>query len=189
MSAKYELSPKEHHWQEFAKRVSLYDPRQPIDLSVRDAVIGLNLLGIKTSSCCGGHRDYRPLQGPYISFWEKAYPTKCEIGDKAYSEKYISVDEIDGYLKEFYLTQRVNENPRLVVYRVYRESKGGIIFNQGNKERILPDEKSRYYDRPSKRVGRRDLSAYKRQMEEFGKFLREKYITSLGENSTPANNF
>ncbi len=189
--SRLEAGQAQRNWRQRSAQVAGFRP--PLDSPVTDVVVALNLFGIETFSACGGHRDRRPLQGPFISYLEGNVSASGYTGDRDIhflqtnvlkpSEGNGSSDRVKSYLAEFYATRRVPSRSGLVLAS---DENGGVIFNQGNRERILPlegeidyiDYSYFGYSGPRRRIGRIDLFLYRRQMQQFGSFLKEQYFNS-----------
>ena len=165
---------RQERWTQMSNLVAGIEPSQPIDPPVRDVISGLNLFGIETSQCCGGHRDWRIYQGPIVIFFN---PRVINPGEEdrywVTADRFLDVTEqasqVQGYLDEFYTNLSTSGDNQLVVKN---RGKSGWIYNRGNLGRLFQD------DGPRRRIGPITLRRYQRQMKLFGNFLHEKYLSS-----------
>lgn len=175
--ARLEAGPgtKQQNWERVSKLVADIEPTQPIDGSVRDIVTAMNLLGIETVDSCGGHRIRREVQGPVVVFVNR----KVQAEGEGTRYERLSVHEhakkMRKYLEEFYEKRRVRSGSRLIVQE---RDRFGYMYNQGNEHRMFT-----WYG-PKRVVGRIELYLYQRQIEQFGNFLKEKYLASSDEFSS-----
>jgi len=62
-----EIDPKSLAWEEALRRIERTVDKlgHPVDLGIKETVVGLNLCGINTSGSCEGHEDHGTF-APYI---------------------------------------------------------------------------------------------------------------------------
>lgn len=177
------LSEKEKLWKKTEEEVDNIEKVDihgvGIDPKIKRTAIALNVLGIDTSMSCEGHLDHG-RGAPYIDISargtaklrldaDNAYALQRHADHERLQEESISInrkllDRLQGYLDGFYREREVQQVHRLMAemnsYGVIR------LRNFGELAQGATDSSERSVN----------LTAFQHEMEEFGKFLEEKFF-------------
>ena len=151
----------------------------PVDQGIRDSVVALRLLGLKTSMSCEGHL-HAGMQAPWIDFNPQVSKEIREREERALAER--NHDQLNRLrrevnalvakewhkllplLDEFYRNRIVAYDRRLVLTCTGETTR---LMSQGGEIQYGADEE----------IARGRLRAYRLEMDAFTRFLREKFLT------------
>ena len=175
-----ELRDRHSQWTAERNRVDrLVDGRgHPIDEGIKESVVGLRILGLKTSGSCEGHPDWG-MQTPWIDF-ETSVNDEMRAKWRKSRQEHNQDDllrllrEIKGLvakdwnkvvplLDEFYRERAVPYYQRLVLVLSGETTR---LISQGGETQIGE----------SSGRARERLEAYRLEMNAFTRFLRERFL-------------
>jgi len=141
---------------------------EPIDEGIKDAVVMLNAFGLNTSQSCEGHIEKDRISAPWVEIYPKE-PEKENWQDDEELREKVEKEALEQKLKtikllnEFYKNRKVDYDTMLsldkIGYGFRLQSNGLEILKHLSKEEQLEKQK-----------------LYKKEMEEFSKFLKDKFL-------------
>ncbi len=150
---------------------------EPVDEGIKEAVIMLNAMGLRTISSCEGHPE-RPRpegKGPSFAPWIDVGPEEPDkpdwtedegLREKIHKESVEYQRKAMGLLGEFYEDRRVPYDAMLgfaygLGYWFRVESHGSEFIEN------LPEEKQL-----------EKIKLYRKEMDDFTEFLRQRYLAN-----------
>lgn len=168
---KNEIEFKKEKFKEIKREIDQIEDclGKPIDEGIKETVVMFKAFELKTSGSCEGHFEEERIQAPYVEIYptepeEENWTENEELRNKVEQEAKEMRLKLLNLLKEFYEKERASFDEMLG----FREIGYGFRI-QSNGAEILEvlDEEERQENR---------LSAYKKEMEKFTEFLKEKYF-------------
>ncbi|MGH7799935.1 MAG: hypothetical protein ACREOW_04800 [Thermodesulfobacteriota bacterium] len=165
-------SAKEMAWEKHKSEVERMTDRlgKEIDEGIKETVIALRAIGFPTSQSCEGH-TVRGLPYPWVDI---TAPTECTLWWSAPTPGYEKRQELANLkleqrmvelLAEFYENRQTPFDARLsfvFIRKAFRvQSIGGRTLSL-----LSPEEKEM------------KIGIYKKEMEDFARFLKQKYFSS-----------
>lgn len=147
-----------------------------IDEGIKDFVATLNAMGIPTTSSCAGHtnEDDEGFAIPYIEIYT---PRPRDWREDPDAQKHWTLsnqkesEKLLPLLNQFYENRAVKEDVRIDIHPMGLF--GGFRLQSTIKKRGPIPQDENYYTKATENV-----REYQKEMEDFGNFLKEKFLNT-----------
>lgn len=181
------MDNKEKIWQKEKEKLGKIADNlgMPIDEGIKDAIVGLKLLGFETDGSCEGHINQEGVGGPWVDLTSEEIKALEPEREKIFEESLVKgesdlneearrrVDEIDAkklkiqarainLLAEFYANRKSIYDVMIIVAPIIN---GRIQCMGTDVANILP-----------KKEQKKKLKEYRQEFNNFTEFLKDKFF-------------